>query len=342
MFKKGLLASAALGLGLVVAACGSEGTGGDGAEFHWDFVTEEAPGDVQYEYAVEFAELLEEKSDGRVEITVYEYGGLGDGVDQAEQLMRGSTQLGIVSPGFTGTMVPEAELFALHFLFPDDVELVQEILNTSEALNVHLREKYEEHGMSPLAFFTEGAMQWTSNSPLQTPADFDGFQIRVQNSPLINTSYQQYDADPTAMDWGELYTGLDQGVVEGQENPIFFIESAGFHEVQDYMTISNHNNYVAMMVVNTDFYAELPDDVREMLDETVEEMRDRAFELQEELNDAALANIEANTEVLTLTEEQRQAFRDLAMPVRDFYRENNGEDAARILDLLEQEIEAAR
>ncbi|MDQ0257658.1 tripartite ATP-independent transporter DctP family solute receptor [Evansella vedderi] len=336
--KKGLLASAALGLGLVLSACGDD----SGAEFQWDFVTEEAPGDVQYEYAVEFAERLEEKSEGRIDITVFEYGGLGDGVDQAEQLMRGSTQLGIVSPGFTGTMVPEAELFALHFLFPDDIALTQEILNTSEALNVYLREKYEEHGMSPLAYFTEGAMQWTSNSPLQAPEDFEGFQIRVQNSPLINTSYQQYGADPTAMDWGELYSGLDQGVVEGQENPIFFIESAGFHEVQDYMTISNHNNYVAMMVVNTEFYNELPSDIQAMLDETVEEMRQVGFDLQEELNEAALSEIESNTEVLTLSEEQRQAFRDLAMPVRDFYRENNGEDAARILDLLEEEIEAAR
>ncbi|ADU31637.1 DctP family TRAP transporter solute-binding subunit [Evansella cellulosilytica] len=371
--KKGLLVSAVLSASLILAACGDDtdevdGNGDAGeepdttetdesdeddtadegtateAEYQWDFVTEEMQGEVQYEYAAEFARRLEEKSDGAIEMTVYEYGGLGDGVDQAEQLMMGSTEFGIVSPGFTGTMVEEAQVFALHFLFPDDIELTQEILNTSEALNVHLREKYEEWDMTPLAYWTEGAMQWTGSSPLRTPEDFDGFQIRVQNSPLIINSYEAYDASPTPMDWGELYTGLDQGVVDGQENPIFFIYSAGFHEVQDHMTISNHNNYVAMTVVNTQFYNSLPEDIQALIDETVEEMREVGFALQDEQNQENLDLIEeeGGTEVYTLSEDERQAFRDLAMPIRDYFRENNGEDAGRILDLLEEEIEAAQ
>jgi tripartite ATP-independent transporter DctP family solute receptor len=350
--KKGLLFSGAVSLSLVLAACGGNNDNEEGAnegadpEYQWDFVTEEMQGEVQFEYAAEFSKRLEEKSDGNIEMTVYEYGGLGDGVDQAEQLMMGSTQFGIVSPGFTGTMVEEAQIFALHFLFPDDIALTQEILNDSEALNVELRAKYEEHDMTPLAYWTEGAMQWTGNSPLQTPTDFEGFQIRVQNSPLINTSYQAYDADPTPMDWGELYTGLDQGVVDGQENPIFFIENAGFHEVQDHMTVSNHNNYVAMTVVNTEFYNGLPEDVQAMIDETVEEMREVGYELQDDLNEQFLTVIEEDeenpTEIYYLSEDEREEFRQLALPVRDFFRENNGEDASMILDMLLEEIEAAQ
>ncbi|MFA9560063.1 TRAP transporter substrate-binding protein DctP [Evansella sp. AB-rgal1] len=383
--KKGLLVSIALGASLVLAACGNNEDAGTGAnndpnegnnganennvganddnnnnnndddgnneaavepEYFWDFVTEEYQGDVQYEYAAEFAKRLEEKSEGLIEMTVYEYGGLGDGVDQAEQLMMGSTEFGIVSPGFTGTMVPEAQVFALHFLFPDDVALTQEILNTSEALNVELRAKYEEWDMTPLAYWTEGAMQWTGSDPLRTPEDFDGFQIRVQDSPLIRNSYEAYDANVTPMDWGELYTSLDQGIVEGQENPIFFIYSAGFHEVQDHMTVSNHNNYVAMTVVNTQFYNSLPADIQAMIDETVEEMREVGFQIQEELNEANITAIEEDTEnpteVYYLNEEEREAFRELALPIRDFFRENNGDDAGKILDMLEAEIEAAQ
>ncbi|SDZ60699.1 tripartite ATP-independent transporter solute receptor, DctP family [Evansella caseinilytica] len=345
--KKGLLLAGVLGFSFLTTACGDDSASGDAAEFQWDFVTEETQGQVQYEYAAEFAERMAEKSDGRVEITVYPFGGLGDEVDQVEQLQMGSTELAIVSPGFTGTMVQEAQLFALHFLFPDDIALTQEILNTSEALNVHLREKYEEHNMTPLAYFTEGAMQWTSNDvPLKTPADFEGFKMRIQQSPLISESYEAYGADPTAMSWGELYPSLEQGVVQGQENPIFFIEDAGFHEVQEYMTISNHNNYVAMTVVNTDFYESLPEDIRKMMDETVEEMRDVVFEMQETMNAELLEKIEEDTEnpteVITLTEEERQAFRELALPVRQFFRDNYGEDAGKILDLMEQEIEAAQ
>ncbi|MBU9712575.1 DctP family TRAP transporter solute-binding subunit [Evansella tamaricis] len=372
--KRNFLVSAVLSLSLILAACGGDddGTTDDGngdvngdttgedttetdegadeaksPEYHWDFVTEEYQGQVQYEYAAEFARRMAEKSDGRVDITVYEFGGLGDEVDQVEQLQLGFTEFGIVSPGFTGTMVEEAQLFALHFLFPDDVALTQEILDSSEALNVHLREKYEEHNMTPLAYFTEGPMQWTSNGlPLTTPDDFDGFKMRIQQSPLISQSYEVYGADPTPMSWGELYTSLDQGVVDGQENPIFFIEDAGFHEVQDYMTISNHNNYVAMTVVNTDFYNGLPEDIQGMIDETVAELRDWVFDLQDQMNSDLLTAMEESeehpTEIYNLTEDERQAFRDLAMPVRDFFRENYGDDAGRILDLLEEEIEAAR
>ncbi|MBU9722112.1 MULTISPECIES: TRAP transporter substrate-binding protein DctP [Bacillaceae] len=340
--KKSLLLITAISMAFFLAACGDD----DGAEFQWDFVTEEVQGQVQYEYAAEFAERMAEKSDGRVEITVFEYGGLGDGVDQAEQLMDGYTELAIVSPGFTGTMVEEAQLFALHFLFPDDIALTQQILDESEALNVELRAKYEEHNMTPLAFWTEGAMQWTGSSPLRTPDDFDGFQMRIQESPLISNSYQAYGADPTPLDWGELYTSLQQGALDGQENPIFFIEDAGFHEVQDHMTVSNHNNYVAMTVVNTDFYNDLPDDIREMVDETVEEMRSVGFEMQDQMNEELLTAIEEDTEnpteVYYLSEDERQAFRELAIPVRQFFIDNYGEDSGRILNMLEEEIQAAQ
>ena len=107
----------------------------------WRFITEEYEGQIQYEYAKEFAKKIAEKSDGQIEVIPYEFGTLGDEVDQVEQLQNGVAQLAIMSPGFTGNMVSEGQIFALHFLFPDSVEKTQEILNTSEALNVDLKEK---------------------------------------------------------------------------------------------------------------------------------------------------------------------------------------------------------
>lgn len=350
------LASTALLSSLVLAACGggeSDNGGGDtgngeaaegnGETYEWRFVTEENDGQVQYEYAEEFAKRLEEKSDGQITMDVYEFGGLGSEVDQVEQLQSGAVEFAIVSPGFTGTMVEEGQIFALQFLLPDDQEVTHELLNTSEALNDDLAALYEENNIKPLSFWTEGAMQWTGNSELTEPADFEGFKMRTQDSPLIQKSYEAYGADPSVMSWGELYSGLQTGTVDGQENPIFFIADASFHEVQDYMTISNHNTYVAMTTVNPSFYNDLPDDIKGIIDETVEEMRDVSFELQNDLNNELLSEIENNeenpTEVTELTEEQRDAFRELAIPQRDFYRENAGEQAGEILDRLESEIE---
>lgn len=345
--KKLFLVVSALVLSMILVACGSESTGLDGEEtYNWKFVTEEQQGQVQYEYALELANRLNEKSDGQINIEVYEFGGLGSEVNQVELLQSGGVEFAIVSPGFTGTMVSEGQLFALHFLFTDDMELNQQILNESEALNVHLTEKYEQFNIKPLAYWTEGAMQWTGDRPLTTPEDFNGFKMRTQTSPLILRSYEAYGADPTELSWGELYTSLQQGVVQGQENPIFFIEDANFHEVQDYMMISEHNIYVAMTTVNTDFFAGLPSGIQDLIVETVDEMRPVAFEMQERMNDELLGAIESNdrhpTEIIQLTAAEREAFRVAALPVRDFFIDEVGEDGKKILEMLIEEIEAAQ
>ncbi|CDQ18738.1 C4-dicarboxylate-binding periplasmic protein precursor [Halobacillus karajensis] len=337
-------------LSMVLAACGGNdnsngNASGDGETYHWKFVTEEIDGQVQYEYAEEFAKRMKEKSDGAVTIDVYEFGGLGNETDQVEQLQSGTVEMAVMSPGFTGGMVKEGQLFALQFLFPENVETTQQILNDSEALNKDLRELYEEHNISPLSFWTEGAMQWTSSKKIAEPSDFEGLKMRTQTSPLILESYEAYGADPQSMSWGELYTGLDQGTVEGQENPIFFIGDASFHEVQDFMTLSNHNNYVAMTTVNTDWYNGLDDEMKSMVDETIEEMQDWVFEEQKKQNEEYLEVIkndsENPTEIIELTEEQREAFKEKAAPVRDFYREEVSTVNGEILDKLLEEIEAA-
>ncbi|MGP4059248.1 DctP family TRAP transporter solute-binding subunit [Halobacillus sp. H74] len=336
-------------ISMILAACGGsdegEGSADGGETYNWKFVTEEVDGQVQYEYAEEFAKRMNEKSDGAVNIDVYEFGGLGSETDQVEQLQGGTVEMAVMSPGFTGNMVKEGQVFALHFLFPDSVEKTQEILNDSEALNTDLRELYEEHSITPLSYWSEGAMQWTSSKPISEPADFENFKMRTQTSPLILKSYEAYGAEPTPMSWSELYTALDRGTVEGQENPIFFIGDASFHEVQDYMTISNHNNYVAMTTVNTDWYNGLDDEMKSMVDETVEEMQSWVFDEQKKQNEEYLETIkndtENPTEIIELTEEQRQMFKDKAEPVREFYREEVSTVDGQILDKLLEEIEAA-
>lgn len=343
-------------LSFLLVACGggddettTDSDNGNGSEYSqdtWKFVTEEVKGQVQYEYAAEFAKRINKKTDGAITVEPYEYGGLGSETDQVELLQNGGVQMAVMSPGFTGGMVKEGQIFALQFLFPDSVEKTQEILTNSEALNTDLRARYEEYSISPLSFWTEGAMQWTSSTPVEKPADFKNFKMRTQESPLILESYEAYGADPTPMSWSELYTALDNGTVQGQENPIFFIGDASFHEVQDYMTISNHNNYVAMTTVNSDWYDSLGEAEQKLIDETVQEMQDWVFEEQQRENEKFLEEIKNDTtnptKVIELTEEQRQAFKDLALPVRDFYRENVSTVNGEILDKLVKEIEDAQ
>jgi tripartite ATP-independent transporter DctP family solute receptor len=362
-FKKKsiFLLSLLLVLSIALVACGGNqsgsegGTGDDGntagdsggmQEYNWRFVTEELDGQLQYEYAEKFAELLNEKSNGKITVQPYEFGGLGSEVDQVEQLQNGAVEFAIVSPGFTGTMVKEGQVFALHFLLPENQDKVREILDSSEALNNTLAGLYEEHRIKVLDYWSEGFMQWTSNDvKLSEPSSFQGFKMRTQSSPLIVKSYEAYGAAPTPMSWGELYTGLDQGTVQGQENPIFFIEDAKFNEVQDYMTLSRHNTYVAMTTVNPDFYNGLPEDVQQLIDDTVEELKPWIFDLQKQMNSDFLTKIKENeeypTEIIELTEEQRAAFREKALTVREYYINEVSTVDGKVLNKLQEEIKAA-
>jgi tripartite ATP-independent transporter DctP family solute receptor len=338
-------------MSLFLAACGGDedaSSSNSDSEFEkqtWRFITEEVQGQVQYVYAEEFAKRISEKTDGQITIEPYEYGGLGSETDQVKALQDGAVEMAVMSPGFTGNMVMEGQIFALHFLFPDSVEKTQEILNTSEAINTDLKAKYEEHGITPLAFWTEGAMVWSSNKGLKEPADFEGFKMRIQESPLMQESYKAYGASPQALSWSELYTALDRGTVDGQENPIFFVYDAAFHEVQETVTISNHNNYVAMTTVNTEWYNGLPDNVKQLIDETTEEMQDWVYKEQDRQNSEFLEKMkndtEHPTEIIELTEAQREEFRKLALPVREYYKEEISTVNGEILEKLEGEIEAA-
>ncbi|QGH36414.1 C4-dicarboxylate ABC transporter [Gracilibacillus salitolerans] len=321
---------------------GSEDAAGDFEEDSWQFVTEELQGEVQYEYAAEFANRISEKTGGAITVEPLEYGSLGSSVDQAQLLQQGGVQLAAMSPGFTGGQVQDGQIFSLHYFFPSDQEQVQEILTNSEALNQDLRAKYEEHSISPLSYWTEGEMAWTSNVGIESPSDWEGLNMRVQESPLMRESYDAYGATVQALDWGELYTALDRETVDAQENPIFFIESASFHEVQDTVTISHHNNYVAMTTANTEWYNGLDENVKQVVDETVEEMQEWVFEEQLSQNEAGLEAIEADTdnptEIIELDEDQIAEFREVAEPVHQYYRDEvEGIDQA-IFDKLQEEI----
>lgn len=154
-------------------------------------------------------------------------------------------------------------------------------------------------------------MNWTSNKPLKTLDDFSGFKMRTMQSPLIISSYKAYGANPTAVPFSDVYSSLQLNMIDGQENPIFYIEHNNLHEVQDYLTLSRHAIYVAATAINPDFYDSLPSDIQQAILDTVDEIRDYSFDMQREMNDSALDRMieSSGIEVIELTTEARQEFR---------------------------------
>lgn len=303
-------------------------------------VHEEIPGSVQDLYAQKFKEVLENKSNGKFKVEIYPVGQLGDATQQAELLQNGGVEFAITSPGTTGTLVPENQLFSLQFLFSDDMEENKKILNTSKALYESLNEIYLQKNIKVLSYWTEGFMEWTSNKSLQTPADFKGFKMRTMASPMIVASYEAYGASPTPVPYMEVYSGLQLKMIEGQENPIFAIEEMKFYEVQKYLTLSNHSLYVTSTAVNPDFFKSLPEEDQKLVLDTVEELKDYSFEIQDKLNSERLDKIKKASDIqfVSLTDEQRDAFREASKTARKKYVELVGAKGEEILKLLEQEI----
>lgn len=325
------------------SSASSAGGESDGTEtYTWRLAHEEYEGDMQDVYAKEFAQKLNENSDGRINLEIYPVGQIGDALQQCELLQNGGLEFAIISPGNTGTVVPENQLFSLHFLFPQDWDKTQEVLQTSEALNGMLHDKYVEKKIKPLSFWTEGAMAWTSNKSLKDINNFKGMKFRTMQSPMIIAAYEAYGANPTPMSYTEVYSGLQLNMIEGQENPTSAIHTSKFHEVQKYLTEANSNLFITATCVNPTFFDGLPADIQQIVLDTVEEMIPRSFEIQEELNGVALDKITSESDIVveTLTEEERAAYEEAAQKAYGVYKKIVGEDGAAILDKLIEEVNA--
>ncbi|WLR57840.1 DctP family TRAP transporter solute-binding subunit [Guptibacillus hwajinpoensis] len=327
---------------LVIAGC-SQVTEGKEAEYIFRFAHEESPSSVQADYVKEFADKLEKKSNGRIKVERYPIGQLGNATEQAELLQIGAIDFAIVSPGNTGTIVPENQLFSLHFLFSDEMDVNKQVLNESDALYEDLNSLYLEKNIKVLDYWTEGFMNWTSNQELAVPTDFNGFKMRTMPSPLIVAAYEAYGANPTPVPYMEVYSGLQLNMIDGQENPMFAIEEMNFYEVQKYLTLSKHGLYITTTAVNPDFYESLPNDIQHIVDETTAEMQVRSFAIQNEFNQSALDQINSDSDinVAELNEEERQKFEEQSQEVREYYKRLVGEEGAKILDKLEKDIQKA-
>ncbi|HBQ07701.1 MAG TPA: C4-dicarboxylate ABC transporter, partial [Halomonas sp.] len=196
---------------------------------NWRYAHEEYEGDVQDVFAYAFKEYIEENSDHSVQ--VYRFGELGESDDIMEQTQNGILQFVNQSPGFTGALIPEAQIFFIPYLLPTDEETVLTFFDESKAINEMFPELYAEQGLELLKMYPEGEMVVTTDEPISSPEDMNNKKIRTMTNPLLSETYDAFGATPTPLPWGEVYGGLQTGIIDGQENPIFWIESGGLYEV---------------------------------------------------------------------------------------------------------------
>ncbi len=310
----------------------------------WKFAIEEITGSVQDRYAQEFKRLVEEKTDGEVTVTVYPYGTLGTSADLTELVTQGALQFANASPGHLGTLVQEIQVFSVPYLLSDNNEANKKVLSESEVIYDTLGSDFEDKGLKLLTMYPEGEMVWTTNREVRKPEDFDNFKMRTMVSPMLIEAYKAFGASPTPMPYGEVYGGLQLKQIDGQVNPIFAIEEMKFYEVTDYMIWAGQQQFTTTVVTGADFYNGLSDDRRKMLDETVAELSDYIFKVQDEYNKERLEKIKKakpDMKMIELTDEEKAVFEKAAMQAREKFIEMTGDSGKKILNDLEAEIKAA-
>lgn len=308
----------------------------------WLFALEEIEGSVQDIYAQKFKEVVEEKTNGEVEVVIYAYGELGTSGDIAEQLQGNAINFAFQSPGALGSYVPEVQIFSLHYLLPADEDLASDIMANSPAIYEILGEQYLAKNLQLLDIITEGWQIWSSNKPLRTPEDFRGVKFRVMSSPMLIEAYNAYGANTVSLDYAEIYSGLQLKQIDAQVQPYFAQQEMKFYEVQNYLTKADQLQFVATVATNPTFYNKLNEVHKQAVQEAVSIAHDYTIEAQKILNEerkAMMAKAKPSLQFIQLTEEEKSRFKALAQTTYEKYLNIGGPRAKELLDALILEIE---
>jgi TRAP-type C4-dicarboxylate transport system substrate-binding protein len=309
----------------------------------WRYAFEEALTEVQGIYAQKFKEEVEANSDHEVQL--FPFGTLGESADIMEQAQAGILQFVNQSPGFTGALIPEAQVFFVPYLLPQDQEQLFEFFRTSQAINEMFPELYAEQGLELLVMYPEGEVGLTTMEPVTSPDDLNEVKFRVMTNPLLVQAYQAWGATPTPLPWGEVYGALQTGIIQGQENPTFFLESTKMYEVTEVITYLGHNNFTTALMANKEFFDGLPAEDQELIRNASDVAFEYILEYQQGLHDESLAKImEAKPDMVVnvLSEEQRAPFMAAAAEVEAAFIEMTGDSGQAILEQMKADLEAVQ
>ncbi|MEX2291113.1 MAG: DctP family TRAP transporter solute-binding subunit [Mycobacteriales bacterium] len=319
--RQGLAAVVALAAVTLTACGGARGGGGGGAEGEQSYTIKFAhvvtPQTPKGQAAEKFKEVLEQESDGRITVEIYPNSELYGDKDELQALQSGAVQmLAPASAKFT-TIAPQLQVLDLPFLF-GSVEDIPEVASPGTAAGkaIFENEALGTKNIKVLNLWDNGLKQLSSNKQMTAPADLKGLRFRIQPSDVLRSQFSAWGAGSTPLAFAEVYNALQQGVVNGQENPYSNIESQNMHTVQKFITESNHGYIGYVLVVNQEFYDSLPDDLQEAVDAAAQESSEYNREVAAEINqDAKQTIVDAKTTTITeLDEAQRKAFKDAVVP----------------------------
>ncbi|MBO8164168.1 MAG: DctP family TRAP transporter solute-binding subunit [Brevibacillus sp.] len=238
-----------------------------------------------------FAALMKERTGGRVEVQVFANGSLYSDYEELKALQEGYIQMIAPSLSKLSELVPEVEAFDLPFLYSSLDEYHRAL--DGEA-GRRLAGMIERKGLVPLAYWDNAFKQLTSSlGPIRQPSDMKGMTVRIMPSEVLSKQFTMLGAKPVEMSFNDVYLALEKGQLDGQENTISNIYTKRFHLVQDHLTISNHGYLGYLVLMNRQFYDRLPQEIRQVLVETIREVTIWERQVADQINKEQLGYIKA-------------------------------------------------
>jgi C4-dicarboxylate-binding protein DctP len=265
--------------------------------------------------ALKFKELAEARTKGRVKVEVYPNSQLFKDGEEMQMLQLGNVQMLAPSVSKFGPLgAREFEVFDLPYIFDDTKDLHNV---TQGRIGQQLFKKLDSKGIVGLAYWDNGFKQMSSNKLLRMPADFRGQKLRIQSSKVLDGSMRALGATPQVMAFSEVYQALQTGVVDGNENTPSNIYTQKMHEVQKFLTMSNHGVVEYAVIVNKKFWDGLPADIRAILEGAMKEATAFTNAIAQQQNDEAIEKMKASgkIQIITLTPEEKKAWKKAMIKV---------------------------
>ena len=285
--------------------------------------------------ALKWKEIVESRTSGKITVQIFPASMLGSGTQMVEQVQAGALEVAALPTAWIAPLAPAVQLLDLPFLFPNR-QIAHKVMDGPARAEI-LR-PLEKVNIVGVAFWEGGFKQFTGNFPIRQPSDYLGHKIRTMPAPVIQEQFKAFGATPTTINFSELYSALQQKVVDGQENPIATIANMRFFEVQKYLTLSDHGYIAYVFIINKPFLDKLPADQRDVLVNAAREAGQFQRELIKKAEDQHLETFKkAGVELISLTPAQRAEFEKASRPVYDWFTAKFG---SQTLDLVRKEIAA--
>ena len=307
--------------------------------------TAERSGHALSEAAYTFKEQVEELSGGSVKVELYPAAQLGDATSMLTQVEAGTLEacMSISNGQFATSYYPDLGFLDIPYLFESSEEAYNLLDPNGEFFQTLQEDIAGKTGIRPLVFFNEGLRHITnSKREIKAPADLSGLKIRTMNVTAHMKMFETLGASPTNVSWNELYTALQTGVVDGQENPIANAVYISAWEVQKYMTLDGHVCLCGLFCMNEKFYNTLSDAQKQAVDAAAQEALKAEYKMFKDNEAANLATLkEKGLQITELSREEVDAFRQACQPqVLEFLR--GAMDTPDLLDRVMKLVEEAR